>query len=211
MRGFSLVELLVAMAAGLLTLLLVGSLFRLETRLVSREGSAQDRRDALRRVLASMAREIRVAGHDPVATGSFDGDAHGVFHAGPHRLEVRSDVQGDDGSGPPDGELDERSRERITFLVRSSSRSVSMKIGNQSVPLLAGVTTGPADLRFEYLDACGEAIPPGSNGVLSATERRKIRGVRLHLGVTDPTGRTDRTSTLVTLRNRTDRNCAPTS
>jgi Tfp pilus assembly protein PilW len=203
--GFTLLELLVSLASLLLIVAAVGSFSRAESRLVDRELRRLRLREANRRVLEVIAREIRGAGFTPVA-GGFDGALDGISAAARDRIEIRSDLHGAVPGAPPDGILDADSDERIGFSVSASRGSVSEAVGRQTLPLTLDSTVPPRGLVFRYLDACGDEILPLAGPDLSAEERARVRSVAVGLTIQEgPESATDEVVSV--LRNRWSLRC----
>jgi type II secretory pathway pseudopilin PulG len=203
--GFTLLEMLVAVGSSLAILAAVGGFARGQTRMVDRECRRLRLMETSRRVLDTIAREIRGAGFAPVA-GGFDGAADGLFVAGRNRIELRADLHGPTGGDPPDGLLDADSDERIGFALNATRGSISQTIGRQSVPLtLDGAV--PADgLSFRYFDACDLEVVPARGGELAAEERPRVRRIAVALSVRETRDALVADVT-ATLRNRQTLRC----
>lgn len=205
-RGFTLLELLVAAGSALLILASVGAFSRAEGRLVDREARRLRLREASRRVVEQIAREIRGAGFAP-ASGSFDGSADGLAVAAADQIELRSDLHGAMAADPPDGYLDLDSDERIGFTLSASRGIVSETVGRQSLPLTLDSMVPAAGLVFRYLDACGEEISPAAGSALAADERARVRSVAVELTVEERGGASVVSSMTASLRNRGGLRC----
>lgn len=179
--GFTLLELLVSVTSSLLIVAAVGSFSRAESRMADRESRRLRLREANRRVLEMIAREVRGAGFAPVA-GSFDGGRDGLAVAARDRIELRSDLHGATTTEAPDGTLDVDSDERIGFFL-NASRAVSESVGRQTLPLTLDSTVPAGGLVFRYLDACGDEILPAAGTDLSADERPRVRSIAVGLTI----------------------------
>jgi Tfp pilus assembly protein PilW len=180
--GFTLLELLVSVTSSLLIVAAVGSFSRAESRMVDRESRRLRLREANRRVLEMIAREVRGAGFAPVP-GSFDGGRDGLAVAARDRIELRSDLHGATTTDPPDGTLDVDSDERIGFFLNASRGTVSESVGRQTLPLTLDSTVSAGGLVFRYLDACGDEILPAAGTDLSADERPRVRSIAVGLTI----------------------------
>ncbi|MGH7856628.1 MAG: hypothetical protein ACREQY_04800 [Candidatus Binatia bacterium] len=181
--GFTAVEVLVATAATLLLLASVGTAAAFQRRLLARETASLERREACARVLGMIAREVRGAGFDPVADGTFDGALDGIAVARQALLEIRSDHHGAQPGTAPDGEVDLGSDERIAFFRSPSSRSVALSLGSQTQSLTWDVVVPAGGLAFRYFDGCGRELVPEEPAGLSAEDRRRIRRVTISIEV----------------------------
>jgi Tfp pilus assembly protein PilW len=181
--GFTLIELLVSVASSLLILAAVGGFSRAESRLVDRELRRLRVREANRRVLEMIVREVRGAGFAPVPSGSFDGALDGLAVAARDRIEIRSDLHGATTADPSDGILDADSDERIGFFVSMTRGTVSESVGRQTLPLTVDSTVPAGGLVFRYIDACGDEILPVFGTDLSVDERARVRSIAVGLTI----------------------------
>lgn len=204
--GFTLVEIVVSLAAALLILAAAGSFSRSQSRAFEREARHLALRETVRRVLATVSREIRGAGFAPVA-GSFDGASGGLTVAEAQRIEVRADLHGAATDEPPDGAVDDDSDERIGFSLSASRGLVSETIGRQSQPLTLDGMVSANGLAFRYFDACDAEIPVPAGGGLDVTSRARVRRVAVHFQARQPGGDAVAGDTTATLRNRDALRC----
>jgi len=203
--GFTILEVLVAAASSLLILAAVGGFARAESRMVERESRRLRAREANRRVVAMIAREIRGAGFAPVP-GGFDGAADGLAVAARAHLEIRSDLHGTTSADPPDGILDPDSDERLGFSSNPSRGVVSESMGRQTLPLTLESTVPRDGLVVRYFDACGRELVPAPGGELSLEERATVRAVAVRLTVVEGT-ETVTSEARAALRNRETLRC----
>jgi len=205
-RAFTVLELVVTMASSLLILAALGGFCRAENRLIDRESRGTRLREASRRVLEMVSREIRGAGFAP-ALGSFDGSADGLSAARADRIEVRSDLHGAADDDPPDGVSDPDSNERIGFFLNPGRGLVDQTVGRQTSPLTLDATVPADGFRLRYFDACDREIVPPTAGELSAAERARVRRITVALTVRDAAGGSMSAETSAALRNRGDLRC----
>jgi len=205
-RGFTLVEMLVAIGCALLILAAVGNFSQAQGRAFEREARHLRLRETVRRVLATMSREVRGAGFAPL-TGTFDPAADGLSLAASDRFEVRADLHGAASGDPPDGVLDVDSDERIGFSLSAARGVVSETIGRQSQPLTLDGLVPPQGLVVRYFDACDDelALAPGST--LDADARSRVRRMTIRLLAQDPRGEVLEAETGIALRNRHTLRC----
>lgn len=153
-RGFTLTELMVAMAVGLIVLAAIYHVFVFQSQRFDREEQIAEMQQNARAAMDTMTREIRMAGYDP------DGDSSaGILAAGPSSISFSLDV--DQGGGSYQTcviayHLDPGNH-RVTRVCGAS--------GNQ--PLAENIQ----DLAFSYYDAQGTV----------AELEGKIRQVKIHI------------------------------
>lgn len=205
MKGLTLVELLVSLGAALLIVAAIGGFARDESRLLDREAGRLRLREASRRVLEMVVRELRGAGFASIA-GGFDGSRGGISVADGDHVEVCSDLHGAAAASPPDGALDPDSDERIGFFSSPSRGVVSQSVGRQTLSLTLESMVPAGGLVFRYFDACGAEIPTGA-GELSAEDRARVRVVGARLTVRERSGESVTTEVSSALRNRAGLRC----
>jgi len=204
--GFTLLELLVSLVSSLLIIAAVGTFSRAESRMVDREFRHLRVREANRRVLEMIVREIRGAGFAPLAPGSFDGALDGLAVAARERIEIRSDLHGPTTADAPDGVLDADSDERIGFFVSATRGTLSESVGRQTLPLTADSTVPPGGLVFRYMDACSDEILPVVGTDLSVDERARVRSIAVGLTTKDG-AESASDEVVIELRNRRSLRC----
>jgi Tfp pilus assembly protein PilW len=205
--GFTLLELLASVVSSLLIVAAVGSFSRAESRMVDREFRHLRVREANRRLLEMIVREVRGAGFAPVGSGGFDGALDGLAVAAQDRIEIRSDLHGATAADPPDGALDADSDERIGFFASAARGTVSETVGRQTLPLTADSTVPGRGLVFRYMDACGDEVLPVGGTDLSLDERARVRSIAVGLTTTEGTESASDLA-IIELRNRRNLRCA---
>ena len=205
--GFTVIEVVVAAASSVLIVGAVCGFARAETRWLDHEGRRLRLREASRRVLDLVAREIRGAGFAPV-NGGFDGAADGLSVAARDHLEIRFDLHGVTAAADPDGVLDVDSDERIGFTANASRGLVSESVGRQGQSLTLDSTVPSDGLVFRYFDACARELMPPLGGELLPSARATVRRIDVSLTVHEPGGDTIVAQTSSALRNRTDLSCS---
>jgi hypothetical protein len=185
-RGYSTVEILVATFGALLTVASLAGGAQAQSRLYARETTLQRLREAERRVLAMMRREIRGAGYAPVAGGSFDGEADALAIARTDWIELRADRHGPTGDDPPDGILESDSDERVGFYRNRTRDMIYESLGEEKLSLTSGVVAREGSLGFAYFDACDRPIAMPAGGELAAADRHRVRRVAVTLRLADP-------------------------
>jgi hypothetical protein len=154
--GYSLVDLLVALAVGgglmasTLTLLHLG--LRAWVWGAARVEAQQSARYALER----LAGELREAGYDPTVAGIAP-----VVLAGPTRVVFQRDLNGNGVVDP--------TRERVTYLLRAGETILRRDAGGGAQPVVEGVR----GFRLVYLDRAGAAT----------TDPAAVTAVRIRLEI----------------------------
>ncbi len=165
-RGFSLAELIIALAIALVLLSAVYSLFSTQNKqLVNQEQVAEMQQNA-RMAMEMMVHDIQMAGYNP--TGGLpkcggtmpstltNATCVGILNAASNTIKLNMDTTGSTGSGSPDGATDGPS-ETVTYGLYTSTA------GGVSVPCLGRKTTTDSSyqpvveniqsLTFDYRDA----------------------------------------------------------
>lgn len=166
--GFTLVELLVAMAIASILLAAVVSLFMSLSRSYTRQNAAADVQQVARAGVDFMAQSIRMAGLDPDQTGNF-----GFTVATDTSISFAADLD-------LDGSLD--GTETTTYSLSGDDLQSNL----DAVPLVENVdnSNGPG-LTFNYLAADNSILVTP----VSVADRAAIRTVQIELTVRGPAGR----------------------
>lgn len=168
-QGFALVELLVATLVGTLVLGAAIALLRHQGRALLFHQAAMVAIGTAAWAAQIAARDVSLAGADPLRVG-----LPALVSAGPERLVVQADRNGD-------GSVDPSSAERVTLVWSAGSGgSLQRQLGRQSMVIASGVARG--DLRFRYFGADGAEILSGS-GELAPEALGQVRRVMLELAV----------------------------
>jgi type IV pilus assembly protein PilW len=172
-RGYTLVDLLVALAVG--GAVLAASVMLLHQGLQAWVwGSARvEAQQSVRYALERLAGELREAGYDPTVAG-----IDPVVIAEPARIAFQRDFNGNGVVDP--------TRERVTYLLRAGESILRRDAGGGAQPVINGVRA----FRLVYLDRAG----------LETTAPAEVRAVRIHLEVGGP-GAGIVMETQATLRN----------
>lgn len=161
-RGFTLVELLVAMAVGLIVLSATYGVFTLQGKTFSTQERVAEMQQNARAAMDFMTREIRMAGYDP--TGSA---GSGIVSAGANAINFTLDTTSTYHGDAPDGDTSD-ANENITYSLYTADGI--QKLGRKST---TNATNQPVaehiqSLEFQYLDADG-------NTTATIADIRKIR------------------------------------
>lgn len=145
-RGYSLVDMLVAMAIGGGMLAASASLLHLGLHAWVWGAARVEAQQSARYALERMASELREAGYDPTAAGIAP-----VVVAEPARVEFQRDLNGN-------GVIDP-TRERVTYLLRAGESILRRDAGGGAQPVINGVRA----FHLAYLDREGaETTDPGA-------------------------------------------------
>jgi prepilin-type N-terminal cleavage/methylation domain-containing protein len=162
-RGFTIVELLVAMLVGLVVLGAVISVFVSQNRTNAAQQEVAYAQQNVRAAMDLMAREIRNAGYDPE-----DNDFEAIKTATSSSIRILSNLSGDDEAGDPNDP-----NEDVTYTVNGSNQLT--RSGNRMVDYVN-------NLQFGYVLKDGTVLdPPGA--ALTTAQRADVRAVIIRLGV----------------------------
>jgi len=142
-RGFSLVELLVALGLGLAIAISAVAAVATGLRALARLALRAEAEDVLTLGLEAFMLDVRRAGFDPRATA-----LPAIVDATASRLALQADLDGD-------GLVDATSEESTAIACDVPGGRVSRIVGSQSLPLANGVVA----CTLEYADASGAPFP----------------------------------------------------
>jgi type IV pilus assembly protein PilW len=121
--GFTLVEVLMAMALSSVVLAALVGTFVVQRRTYVLQEQITEMVQTARAAVDMMSREIRMAGYNP--TGA---DFFGIpYHA--TQLRLRADLRGDGADDPPDGDTDDPN-EDITYKYYEATHQIKRKTGH---------------------------------------------------------------------------------
>jgi type II secretory pathway component PulJ len=180
-RGYSLVEVLVAMGLGMVALATLTAFNRFQLFALRNQASQVDLQLTARTIVDLMAREIRRAGMDPTCAKNFEA----ISRASGTQLRIKSDLNGGGGIGSGD--------ENIRYNYSSSRKEIQRITSAGTDVLLDSVPAG--SLSFGYYDANGTLLNPSSagdesdvissSGFLSTAQKASVRRIRINLALTD--------------------------
>lgn len=148
--GFTLIELMVSMAIGLVILSAVAGTFTVQTRQNSAEEQLGQMQQNVRGALDLMIREIQMAKYDPAAT-AFPSGTYGVTYSA-SQLQIKSDI---DGNGTLDSATS-GSVENIIYAYDSANLRITRQLGTGgTAQILADNVTA---FSFIYYDANGSEV-----------------------------------------------------
>jgi type IV pilus assembly protein PilW len=157
--GFSLVELLVAMAIGLVVLGAIYSVFTIQNKTFSKQEQIVEMQQNARAAMDMMSREIRMAGYDPTEV-NFDSNPSNNFSGvtvNASQLQVQADLDGN-------GAIDTSSEENIVYAFDAGNKKITRNIGAGAQSFFENVDS----FTFAYLDGSG-------NVTAASTSVRQIR------------------------------------
>jgi len=153
-KGFTMVELLVAMVVSLLALAAIYSTFLAQHRSYQVQEETSEMQQNIRTALYYMESEIRMAGNDPFNTGNF-----GFLTANANVIQFTEDLGGG-ASGEPNGAID--AGETIQYnLVDSDGDGNLDELRRNNVPVAQNIDA----IDFVYMDDTGAPLNSGGGGV----------------------------------------------
>lgn len=183
-RGFTLVEMLIAMAVGMVVLGAMYSTFTIQNKTFANQEEIVAMQQSVRAGMDMMAREIGMAGYDPCSVNS-DSDLSNNFSGvtvNSTQLQIKADLDGND---PPSNNcqspykgIDATSQENIIYAIASdattanpNNKKITRNIGAGAQSFVENVES----FTFEYLKSDGT----------TATTSAEVRQIRITI-----TGRT---------------------
>jgi prepilin-type N-terminal cleavage/methylation domain-containing protein len=186
-KGFSLIELLVAMVIMSVVSLAIYSVFAVTSRTYTTQGVTADVQQSVRAAMEVMLQDIRTAGLDPTSSGNF-----GIELAEASKLRFTSDSI-DAGTNDFNGVLDDTNSERITYVLQGTQLDQILYETTASVesePLISDVQ----NLTFTYFDADGNDL----GSPVPASQLADIRTINVSITVEEPAGRNGSVSRTLT-------------
>lgn len=148
-RGFTLIELLIAMAVGLGLLGAMYGVFTMHNKTFTTQEQIAEMQQSARAAMDLMAREIRMAGYDPLGSASA-----GIVSAASDSITFTLDITDSAGTGSPDGDTGD-SNEYITYALYTADGI--QKLGRKSTSTATNqpVAEHVQSLAFQYRNAAG--------------------------------------------------------
>ena len=142
--GFTLVELLIAISMAAVLILVILTVSDMSSRSCRAQERVTDAQQSIRAALDLMARDIRMAGYDPMAMTSGPTEGIGILEASESRLQFSADLNAD--------REDSGSIENLTYFFDPDGRRLRQEEGGASPQtFIENVTV----LKFIYFDASG--------------------------------------------------------
>ena len=176
-RGFSLIELMVAMAMACIVLAAIYSLHTALMKSYTTQNAAADAQEAMRAGVDLMAEDILMAGFDPTGAGVF-----GIQAADPINIHFTSDRN-------MNGAIDGSDLEEIRYFWNGTQLIQELYGDNTTDDVLVDNVTG---LTFTYFDggvAPSQLVPTFPATDLDAAQLAAIRTIEVSMTVQAPAGR----------------------
>ncbi len=195
--GLTLVELTLALAISSIVLGAIYSVFTIANKHFTTQNVAANVQQNLRTAIGLMARDIRLAGLDPIGSDNF-----GIEYAAQSKIRLTSDSI-DSGSGDYNGIVDETNLEEITYEFQGNQVMQTLYETGAS-PDAAALISNITNLNFAYFDAeNNDLIDAGlSPPRVPDDELTDIRTVEILITHQEPAGRDETVSR--TLRRRVE-------
>ena len=177
-KGFSLIELLIAMVIMSVISVAIYGLFSASSRSYTTQDVTADVQQNLRAAMEVMLQDIRTAGLDPTTSGNF-----GIELAEASKLRFTSDSI-DAGIGDFNGVLEDINSERITYVLDGTQLNQILyetTLSEDSLPLLDDVQ----NLTFAYFDADGNNL----GSPVPALQLSDIQTIDISITIEQPAGR----------------------
>jgi prepilin-type N-terminal cleavage/methylation domain-containing protein len=153
-RGFSLIEMLIAMTVGLVVLGGMYNVFTIQNKAFGNQEELVAMQQGVRAGMDMLAREIGMAGYDPTLVNSDANSANdfsGVTVSA-SQLQIRADLDGN-------GAIDATSQENIIYAFDAINKRITRNIGAGAQPFAENVEA----FTFDYLDGGGSVTAAAAN------------------------------------------------
>ena len=147
-NGFTLVELLVAMAISVIVMASIGYVYYTQQKSYVAQEQISAMQQNLRAAMYYMEREIRMAGFDPTQS-----DTPGIQTASPNTMRFTLDITDDTDTGPPDGDTGD-ANEDITYSLADNDGDGDNDLERNGNLIAENIDA----LDFVYLDSNGGPI-----------------------------------------------------
>ena len=138
-NGFSLVELLIAMAISLVVLGAMYSVFTIQNKTFGKQEQIVEMQQNARAAMDMMSREIRMAGYNPTEASNFSG-----VTVNASQLQIQADLDGS-------GSIDASSQENIVYAFDAANKKITRNIGAGAQSFAENIDS----FSFDYLDGSG--------------------------------------------------------
>ncbi len=143
-QGFTLVEVLIAMAIGGILLGVIVSTFILQSKSYDVQEQMTEMVQTARAAMDMIGREVRMAGYNPTGAG-FEGiPYHGA------QLQLLADLRGANSTDPPDGDTNDPN-ENITYTYDAKNLQIDRNTGGGNQPFAENIES----FAFTYVDEDG--------------------------------------------------------
>ncbi|MBA7566410.1 hypothetical protein ES708_08101 [subsurface metagenome] len=148
-RGVTLIELLIAMAVGLVLLGAMYSVFTVQNKTFGTQEQIAEMQQNARAAMDLMTREIRMAGYDPLGSAGA-----GVVSAASDSINFTLDITDDNGTGSSNGDTGD-SNENITYSLYTIDGIQKLGRKSKADAINQPVAEHVQSLAFQYWDANG--------------------------------------------------------
>jgi type IV pilus assembly protein PilW len=164
-RGFSLIEILVALVISAIVMTAVYTTFASQQRAYIAQDQIAEMHQNLRAALYLMQREIRLAGHDPRGVAGAQ-----IVEAGANRIHITMDIRGDAFGSDADGDVGDPDEDITYFLFDCNGDGITdlrradptLVPANAGTPVEQMLAENIDALDFVYLDKDG--VPTATTG-----------------------------------------------
>ena len=147
-RGFTLVEMVLALAISTIVLAAIYSVFTIANKNFTTQNAAANAQQNLRTAIGLMAQDIRLAGLDPSGSDNF-----GIAYASQTKIRFTLDSI-DSGSGDFNGVVDEANFEEVTYDFQGNQVMQTLyETVTTTTPDTASLISNITNLDFAYFDA----------------------------------------------------------
>lgn len=189
-KGFSLVELMIAMAITLVLMGLATTLFASALGTRSRESRKTDALTSARAALSAISREIGNSGYGLTANGVVIADS------GEKKIHFRANLYNDDYTTDKAGE-------DVTYFFDSTTKSI-VRYDPNATPKTSVIVNKISDVKFSYFNFTSAGVMSTSTTPTTSTGRVRITvTVQLEEVQGQPKNQTVSFESDVTLRNST--------
>jgi prepilin-type N-terminal cleavage/methylation domain-containing protein len=201
-RGFTLVEMVLALAISSIVLAAIYSVFTIANKNFTTQNAAANAQQNLRSAIGLMARDIRLAGLDPAGSDEF-----GIAYASQTKIRFTMDSI-DSGSGDFNGIVDEDNFEEITYdfqgtqVMQTLYETVTTSTSLISNVIITDPDSGELKSKFSYFDADNtDLIDSGLSPPRVPDDKlADIRTVEIEVTHQEPAGRDKMVSRTLTRR-----------
>ena len=185
--GFTLIELMVALAIMSVISVAIYGVFTLSIRSYTTQSVAADVQQSVRAGMEIMVQDIRAAGLDPTLSDNF-----GIELATATKLRFTSDSDGT----LLNGVVDDTNSERITYEFQANQLNQILYEGTGSEDTPQPLISDVQNLTFTYFDTDGSTL----GSPVPAATLADIRTVEISMTVQEPAGRGNPVSRTLTKR-----------
>ena len=145
-RGFTMVELLIAMTIGLIIMAALSSTFLMQRKIFDVQDQVVEMVQNARAAMDMITREIRMAGYDPTGAMQRSDPTNADFVGIPYdanTLQIYADLYGNENTGDPN--------EDIAYTYDAANLQIDRNTGSGDQPFAENIQS----FTFEYFDSDG--------------------------------------------------------